>query len=492
MLNQFANDLRASLVVFLVSLPICLGAAVAAGLPVTVGLIAGAIGGMVVGVISGSRLAVTGPVPGLAVVYVGVISSLGSMDGLMVILCLVGVIQLALGLAKYGSIGDYFPSAVVKGILSGVGLLIIIQQLPHVVGLNYWRAQEKTHLAIIALGIFSLLFLFVWDRLKTRYALCKQLPGGLLVVIVGIAVNYLLAKFIPALHIGKDYLLEGMFTTGTATLWENFFQLDWSALQNIDTIKAALVIAATASLVSILNLDAIDDLDKERPPTSKNRELVAQGVGNLACGLLGGLPILTSSMRAVANKASGAETRLATILHGLWLLLCALLLMQTIALIPVASLAALLVYIGIRMNSPQLYRKLFRLGRSQFLPFVVTTVTCAFVDFISGIGFGMATSIFFIMKSNIDSPVTVTTENGRYIISIMKDISFLNRPLLRGILDSIPDNSEVVFNNARPTPLAIDRDVISLLEDFLSRCRNKHIKVSFRNTASLELNLDNT
>ena len=492
MLNQFANDLRASLVVFLVSLPICLGAAVAAGLPVTVGLIAGAIGGMLVGAISGSRLAVTGPVPGLAVVYASVISSLGSIDGLMVILCLVGVMQLAVGLAKYGSIADYFPSAIAKGLLAGVGLLIIIQQLPHVMGLGYWRAQEKIHLGIIALGIFSLLFLFIWDRLKTRYALCKLLPGGLLVVIAGIACNALLAEFVPALHISKDYLLGWMFTADTATLWGNFFQLDWSALQNVDTIKAALVIFATASLASMMNLDAIDSLDKERPPTSKNRELVAQGVGNLTCGLLGGLPILTSSLRAVANKTSGAETRLATILHGLWMLLCALLLMQTIALIPVTSLAALLVFIGIRMNSPQLYRQLFRLGKSQFLPFVVTVLTCAFVDFITGIGLGMATSIFFIMKSNIDSPVMVTTENGRYVISIMKDISFLNRPLLRGILDSIPDNSEVVFNNARPTPLAIDRDIISLLEDFLSRCRNKHIKVSFRNTASLGLNLDNT
>lgn len=492
MLNQFANNLRASLVVFLVSLPICLGSAFAAGLPVTVGLIAGCVGGMLVGALSSSRLAVTGPVPGLAVVYVGVISSVDSMNGLMVILCLVGVIQIVLGMAKYGSIGDYFPSAVAKGILSGVGLLIINQQLPHVVGFNYWRVQEKIHPGIITLGIFSLIFLFVWDRLKTRYALCKLLPGGLLVVIVGVASNALMAEFVPALYIGNDYLLGWMFTTDTTPLWENFFQIDWSALQNIDTIKAALVIAATASLVSMLNLDAIDGMDKERPPTSKNRELVAQGVGNLTCGLLGGLPILTSSMRAVANKASGAETRLSTILHGLWLLLCALLLMQTISLIPVASLSALLIFIGIRMNSPQLYRKLFKLGKSQFLPFIVTAITCAYVDFITGIGFGMATSIFFIMKSNIDSPVMVTTEKGRYVISIMKDISFLNRPLLRGILDSIPDNSEVVFNNARPTPLAIDRDVISLFEDFLLRCRNKHIKVSFRNTSSLGINLHNT
>ena len=245
MFNHLASDLRASLVVFLVSLPLCLGSAVAAGLPVSIGLLAGCIGGVVAGAISGSRLAVTGPVPGLAVVYASVISSLGSMDGLMVILCLVGAIQLALGAFKWGGIGDYFPSAVIKGVLTGVGLLIIVQQLPNLIGLSYWRGHAQLHLGIIAIGIVSLVLLLVWDKLKTRYTLCKLLPGGLLVVIAGTVVNLLAGEFIPSLHIGGDYQLGGMFTADDAPLWENFFQLDWSALQNFATIKAALVIVAT-------------------------------------------------------------------------------------------------------------------------------------------------------------------------------------------------------------------------------------------------------
>lgn len=491
MLKQLTNDFRAALVVSLVSLPLCLGSALAAGLPVAVGLLAGCIGGVVVGAISGSRLAVTGPVPGLAVVYASVISSLDSMNGLMMILLLVGIIQIAFGLAKWGSIGDYFPSAVIKGILAGAGLLIIIQQLPNIVVLNYQHNHAKIHLGVITVGLASLMLLFIWDKLKTRYALCKFLPGGLLVVIVGTVGYTLINEFIPTMHIGDNYLLGQMLTADNAPLWENFFQLDWSALQNVATIKAALIISVTASLISVLNLEAIDTIAKKHQPTSKNRELVAQGIGNLVGGMLGGLPIITSSVRAIANKESGAETRLATILHGILLLLCVLFLMQIIALIPVASLAALLIFIGIQMNSPQLYRQMFTLGKSQFLPFIITTISCVYFDFITGIGFGVAVSIFFIMKSNIDSPVIFTNENGRYIIRIMKDISFLNRPLLRGILDSIPDNSEVIFDNARPTPLAIDRDAISLFEDFLSRCRHKNIKISFRNTTSLGIDMSN-
>lgn len=490
MLSRLGNDIRASLVVFLVSLPICLGSALVAGLPVSVGLISGVIGGIVVGAISGSRLAVSGPVPGVVVIAAGFIDSIGSVAGLMLAIILAGILQIILGLSKGASIGDYFPSAVIKGVLAGIGLQLISKQLPQVIALSHWQNQGQPHLGVIIIGSCSLICIFLWDKLKAYHKFFKLLPAGLFVVIVAIVSNSLFfARLFPSLYIDTNYLIGHIFSPDTDQLWGTFFQFDWSALQKSITFKAALVIAAIASLLSVINLDAADSMDKGTP-SSKNREMLAQGVANVLVGLFGGLPVISSALRSATNKIAGNESRLSAILHGVWLALCFLLIPQVIALIPLASLSALLVFIGIRMNSLQMYRQMFKLGKSQFLPFIVTTITCAFVDFLTGIGLGMAISIFFIMKTNTESPVIFTSENGRHVIRIMKDISFLNRPLLRGILDNIPDRSEVVLDNARPVPLAIDRDIINLFEDFFARCKTKQIKVSFRGTTSIA-DLDN-
>ena len=497
------SDLPASIVVFLVAVPLCLGIALASGAPLFAGIIAGIIGGIVVGAASGSPLGVSGPAAGLAVIVLNAIATLGSWETFLLAVVIAGVIQVVLGFARAGVIGYYFPSSVIKGMLTGIGLTIILKQIPHAVG---YDADPEGSLAFIGAGgentlstlghmfaamqpgalvvaLLSIAILLLWEQpVVKRFKASLWIQGPLVAVAIGIALNALFTRAFPGLAIEPSHLVQLPVAQGFAGLASLITMPDFSQVTNMAVYTTAMTLAVVASLETLLCVEATDRLDPQKRVTPTDRELKAQGLGNIVSGLIGGLPITQVIVRSSANIQSGGRTKLSAILHGALLLAAVVALPTLLNLIPLATLAAVLLTVGYKLAKPALFAQMYRLGWAQFVPFTVTVVGILATDLLVGIGLGMTVAVFLILMTNYRNPYFLDMKAHRpgdvVRLALSEDVSFLNRAAILRTLNAIPDGTKVEID-ARRT-VHIDHDVFEILKDFEQTAPLRGIEVTLK------------
>ncbi len=481
------KDLLAGLVVFLVALPLCLGVALASNAPPIAGIIAGIVGGILVGVLSGSHTSVSGPAAGLTAVVAAQIATLGSFEAFLVAVVLAGVIQVLLGVFRAGFISAFFPLSVIKGLLAAIGIIIVLKQIPHLVGYDADPMGEKSFQQIdgqntfteliaslsnvqpgaLIVGIVSLILIIGWDRVKVLKKL--PVPSALVVVLVAVGLNQLFRKFGGNLAIDASHLVAVPVTEGPADFVSKaLIHPDWSILGNPAVYLAAITLAVVASLETLLNVEAVDKLDPKQRVTPPNRELLAQGLGNMVSGLVGGLPMTSVIVRSSANINAKAETKVSAIWHGILLLGCVILMPAMLNEIPLAALAAILFMIGTKLASPALMKQMWSEGKLQFLPFIITIVAIVFTDLLVGVLIGLGVSIAFILHNNARRPVRRVMEkhvSGDVMhIILANQVSFLSRASLENALRSVPRGGHLLLD-AENTDF-IDPDVLDLITDF--------------------------
>lgn len=472
-------DFPASIVVFFVAIPLCLGIALASGAPLFSGLIAGIVGGTLVGLISGSQIGVSGPAAGLAAIVLTAIGSLGGYENFLLAVVLGGVIQLVFGLLRAGIIGFYFPSSVIKGMLTGIGLIIFMKQLPYFFGLNE-TTDGGSFFSRISYGstliaVVSMAILLLWELVLTKKAKIFQLIQGPLVAVVTGIVYSVVTAGDPVWGIGANQLVN--VPTNVADL--TFVTLpNFSVITNPDIWITAFTIALVASLETLLCVEATDKLDPDKRVTPKNRELIAQGIGNMCSGIIGGLPVTQVIVRSSANIQSGGKTKVSAIIHGILLLVSVLTIPFLLNKIPLSVLAAILLLVGYKLAKPTLFKSMFRLGWKQFIPFVVTIAGIIFTDLLMGIGMGLAVGIFFVLyDSYSNSHITVVEEDkgGKHIVKIAlaEEVTFINKEPISTELDRIPEQSEVEIDVTKTKFL--DNDIIEIINDFLAQTSEKEI-----------------
>lgn len=501
-LDNLAHDVPAALVVFLVALPLCLGIALASGAPLFSGLIAGVVGGIVAGSLSGSALSVSGPAAGLATIVFAAIQELQSFPLFLLAVVLAGVIQVILGLVRAGTIGHFFPVAVIKGMLAAIGLILILKQIPHALGYDadyegdesfFQSDNENTFTEIlrafdyltpgaILVSTISLVILISWNsRWVARFRWTTYLPGPLVVVALGIILNYVFLQFAPSLAIQDTHLVnlggfEGLSSLTSVIQWPDF-----SGLSDPRVYRIAVTIALVASIESLLSIEATDKLDPFRRLTPLNRELRAQGMSNICSGFLGGLPVTAVIVRSSANILAGGRTKTSAILHGVFLVGVVLALPGLLQRIPLASLAGVLLVVGYKLNTPDLYKTTYRKGMDQFLPFLITIAAILFTDLLVGIGIGLLVSLFFVLKTNFQTAVLVVNDHTQYLIKFTKDVSFMHKAKLRRTFEQIPPDSSVVIDGTRCQFL--DADIVETIEDFVKSAPAKSIDVELKKSS---------
>lgn len=480
----------------------------ASGAPLFAGIIAGIVGGIVVGAVSGSPLGVSGPAAGLAVIVLNAIASLGAWETFLLAVVLSGVIQVILGFLKAGIIGYYFPSSVIKGMLSGIGLIIILKQIPHALGydkvpegdMDFVQTDSQNTFSelvnmlnfiqpgVLIVTLISLGILILWDRpFMKKIKLFKWIQGPLVAVIAGIVLNQLFYAVAPSLAIDTRHLVQLPVAEGFSGFVSLFAFPDFSQLTNTAVYTTAITLAVVASLETLLCVEATDKLDPYRRVTPTNRELKAQGIGNILSGMIGGLPVTQVIVRSSANIMSGGKTKTSAILHGVLLLFAALSIPLILNMIPLATLAAILFVVGYKLAKPSLFKTMYRLGWYQFTPFIITIVGIIFTDLLVGIGLGMAVAIFFILLNNLKNPY-FTTEEPHGIgdpirIKLSEDVSFLNKAAILETLDHIPENSKVEIDGTRS--VHIDYDVYEIIRDFEEKAKIKDIELTLKGFGTL-------
>ncbi|PIR21202.1 MAG: hypothetical protein COV45_00210 [Deltaproteobacteria bacterium CG11_big_fil_rev_8_21_14_0_20_47_16] len=494
-------DIEASIVVFLVALPLCLGIALASGASPISGILAGIVGGIVVGAISGSQLSVSGPAAGLTVIVAAAIQDLGSFEIFLSAVVLAGLIQILLSYAKAGAIGYLFPNAVIKGMLSAIGIILIIKQIPHAFGadtdylgdLDFFQSDGHTTfsglkiainqispgaMVVFATTLFSLLATQHPKIANTRFF--KAVPSSLISIIIGSLVStFLLSNTTWALTADD---LVNVPTANSMGAWiSNLHFPDFSQVGSHNVWMAAITIALIASLESLLSVCAIDKLDPQHRVTPPNRELLAQGVGNLCAGLIGGLPVTAVIVRSSANIEAGGKTKTSAIIHGAWLLVCVMFIPNVLNSIPVASLAALLVLVGYKLATPALFQKMWREGLSQFLPFIATVVAILFTDLLMGVAFGLVIGLGFVLRANLKSAFFVANEGNTYIIKLQQKVTFVNKLRLMRTLEKLPKGATVVIDGTKS--FFIDHDVIDAIGEFCTVGKHKGIEVIVKRSA---------
>jgi len=507
MFNNLKDDLPAGLVVFLVALPLCLGIALASGAPLFSGVIAGIIGGLLVALLSGSEISVSGPAAGLAVIVATAIQNLGSFRVFLLALAISGVIQLALGFLRAGVIGNYVPNAVIKGMLAAIGVVIILKQIPHALGRDqnfegdfdfFFAMDNKSNTltdivsavytaspAAIIITTLSLAVLLLWERpFLQRHKIFKLVPGALVVVILGILLNEAFRLFSNDffLKVEDGHMVSLPVSSGLSGFFQQFTFPDWSALTNKQVYITALTLAIVGSIESLLSLEAADKLDPLRRISSTNKELKAQGVGNLLSGLVGGLPITAVIVRSTANVYAGARTRLSALVHGFLLFICVLFIPNLLNLIPLCSLAAILFVIGYKLTKPALYRKMYQVGLDQFLPFIITVLAIVFTDLLTGVLIGIVFGVFFVIRTNHHSALTLVNQENYYMIRFNKDVSFVNKTELKDKLSRVPSNSNLIIDGMKAS--FIDNDIYDVITDFLESARYSKINVELKHFES--------
>jgi len=480
------RDLTAGLVVFLVALPLCLGVALASGAPLFSGVLAGIVGGIVVGVLSGSHTSVSGPAAGLTAIVAAQIALLGSFPAFLLAVVLAGFIQVGLGLARAGFLAAFFPSSVIKGLLSAIGVILILKQFPHIFGhdpdpegeMSFQQPDQQNtfseivelfgdlHPGAAAIGLLSLALLIVWGRWKRlKYS---PIPAPLIVVLLGVGISELFHLAGGVWVIEPSHLVQVPVADSLAGFF-GFLQLpDFSYLSNPAVYLAALTIAAVASLETLLNLEAVDKLDPQQRTSPANRELIAQGIGNITTGLIGGIPVTSVIVRSSVNINSGGKTKLSAVFHGVLLLVSVVFLPVWLNMIPLSCLAAILLVTGAKLVSPAVVMQMWSKGRYQFIPFAVTVVAIVFTDLLVGVLIGLGVSVAFILNSNIRRPLRIFVEKhlgGDVVhIELANQVSFLNLAALAKVLDDLPRGGHVLLD-AQSTDY-IDPDVLDLIRDF--------------------------
>lgn len=487
-------DIKSGLVVFFVALPLCLGIALASGAPLLSGLLAGIVGGIVVGLFSGSHTSVSGPAAGLSAVVAAQILSLGSFSAFLMALILAGMVQIGLGLAKGGFISEFFPTGVIKGLLAAIGVIIILKQIPHLVGhdsdqegeMSFIQPDFETtfselirmfgdfQIGAAIVGLTSIVLLVLWDNWKPLKT--SNFPAPIAVVLFGIGAGLWFEQLGEPWIIKQSHLVQVPVTKNVGELFSLFPPPDFSQWANPAIYTAGITLAIVASLETLLNLKAVDRLDPQQRTSPPSQELLAQGIGNVASGLIGGLPVTSVIIRGSVNVNAGGKTKLATMIHGALLLVSVPLIPAWLNTIPLSALAAILLMTGIKLASPSLIRQMWSEGRYQFIPFAVTVTAIVFTDLLIGIVIGLAVAISFILNSNMRRPVRRFVEKhlgGDVVhIELANQVSFLNRAALSQVLNEVPRHAHVLLD-ARNTDY-IDPDVLGLIRDFKEKAGPAH------------------
>ena len=501
MFKYLKNDIPASIVVFFVALPLCLGIALASGAPLFSGLIAGIIGGIVVGSLSGSNIGVSGPAAGLAAIVLTAIGTLGGYENFLVAVVLGGIIQIIFGVLKAGIIGYYFPSSVIKGMLTGIGIIIILKQIPHFFGYDsdpegdfaFFQVDgENTFSEIInslnyiqlgsaLIGFIALGILLLWGNVLSKKGKIFQIiQGPLVAVVVGI-IFYLVTQSSDSLAIAKTHLVSVPVPDGFDSFIGQFSFPNFSAITNPEIWIVAFTIALVASLETLLCVEATDKLDPHKNVTPTNRELLAQGTGNVLSGLIGGLPITQVIVRSSANIQSGGRTKMSAIIHGFLLLISVILIPRLLNMIPLSVLAAVLLIVGYKLAKPALFKEMYDLGWKQFIPFTVTVLGIVFTDLLVGIGLGLGVGIVVILIKSYQNSHFLHIEdksNGKHKIKMTfaEEVTFFNKGAILKELDSLPRDTYLELDVRKTRYL--DNDIIEILDDFAFKAKERNIDIN--------------
>jgi MFS superfamily sulfate permease-like transporter len=500
-IKYLRTDIKSGVVVFLVALPLCLGIALASGAPLFSGIIAGIVGGLVVGALSNSQLSVSGPAAGLTAIVLAAISSLGSFETFLLAGLLAGVIQLVLGFAKAGIISNYLPSNVIEGMLAAIGIIIILSQIPHAVGFDemhegdyFYINTEGKHQLFVTLAntinyihpgavivvLASLAILIAFMKIPFLKKI-KAIPGALVAVLTGIAINEGFKLSGSPLAISDEHLVNLPVPESFEMFWSQFSFPNFAQIDNIEVWVVALTIAAVASIETLLCIEAADKLDPLKRYTNTNTELKAQGVGNMVSCLIGGLPMTSVIVRTSTNIDSGGKTKLAAISHAVFLLLAVVALPSFMNKIPLASLAAVLLVIGYKLASPAKFVQMWRNSKKfQFIPFVVTIIAIVITDLLIGVAIGLAVSVYFILRGNLKLAYFFKkdqhTEGKTIQMEMAQEVSFLNKAAIKQTFNHLPENSKLVIDASNT--VYIDHDVLQLIKDFVRHgSREKNISV---------------
>lgn len=497
--KNLGADLPSSVVVFLVALPLCLGIALASNAPLFSGLIAGIIGGIVIGSLSGSQLSVSGPAAGLTAIVAAAILKLPSFETFLLAVVICGALQIIFGFIKAGIIGDYVPNSVIKGMLAAIGLILILKQLPHLVGYDanfegdesfaqanqentfsgITRALQYITPAAVLIGALGITFQIIWEKFTAnKKGFVKIIPAPLIVVLIGIAINEFFKAKGSAYAIDPQHMVSIPIAGSTSEFISFFTTPDFNGFGNKQVWIAGVTLALVASLETLLSIEAIDDLDPYQRVTNKERELKAQGIGNMISGLIGGLPITSVIVRSSANVHAGAKSKVSAITHGLLLLLCVALIPAILNLIPKSALAAVLIYTGYKLAKPSLFRQYYKKGWDQFFPFVLTIGAILMTDLLIGVLIGIGVGLFFVIRSNFKTAVMIVHDRNQYLFRMRKDVSFLNKPIIKNKLEQVPENASVLIDASRID--FIDKDVQEVIEDFLKHAHLKNIRVEVK------------
>ncbi|MBF4518179.1 SulP family inorganic anion transporter [Flavobacterium sp. ANB] len=504
-INLFANlksDFASGLVVFLVALPLCLGIAMASGAPLFSGIIAGVIGGIVVGYLSQSHISVSGPAAGLTAIILTAITDFGAFDVFLLSVFIAGLIQLALGFLKAGSISNYFPTNVIEGMLAGIGIIIILKQLPHAFGYDadfegdqafiqndgtnsfsfLFNVINHIHLGAVVISLVSLVILISWEKVPFLKRL-KLVPGALIAVILGVVLNEVFVSTGSSLAIAKDHLVSLPVPKSFDEFKSILITPNFAAVTNPQVWVVAITIAIVASIETLLCIEAADRMDVQKRYTNTNVELKAQGIGNVLSSLLGGLPMTSVVVRSSANNNAGAKSKMSTIIHGVLLLVSVLSIPALLNKIPLATLATVLILVGYKLAKPATFMHFWEKGKYQFVPFIATLVFVVATDLLKGVALGIIISIIFVLRGNLKRAYSFKKEeyeDGDVIhIDLAQEVSFLNKAAIKLTLNDIPENSKVIIN-AHDTEY-IAHDVLDLIREFKeTRAIDENIKVKLK------------
>ncbi len=494
------GDWKSGIAVFLVALPLCLGIALASGAPLLAGLVAGIVGGTLVSLLSGSELSVSGPAAGLTIIVATAIGELGSFPGFLVAVIIAGLFQVALGFLKMGKIGGFFPSSVIRGMLVAIGIVIILKQIPHAIGddldfIGEFEFDQKDgentfteilksfadiKIGALIISLIGLVILFSWTKLGQKFTWMNALPASLFVVLAGVGINEGLASWNPDWYLGdsKDHMVNLPIFASTNEIFAGLISPDWSFLSNPKVYSIAITLAIVATLESLLSLEATDSLDPLKRISSPDRELLAQGAGNIVSGLLGGLPITSVIVRSSTNVYSGGKSRMSGFFHGILLIVAVMLLPLYLNKIPLACLASILLYTGYKLAHPKEFKKVFAEGWKQYVPFLVTVAVVVGVDLLWGIFVGTLVGLAFVIITNYSSVFTVFKNGNDILIKFQKDVTFLHKMSLKETLRKIPAGSEVFIDATKVH--FMDHDINLLIQEFMSTANERGIGVDLK------------
>jgi len=500
MFKYLKNDLPASIVVFFVALPLCLGIALASGAPLFSGVIAGIVGGVVVGFLSGSQIGVSGPAAGLAAIVLTAIGTLGGYENFLLAVVLGGAIQLLFGILKAGVIGYYFPSSVIKGMLTGIGIIIILKQIPHFFGYDadpegdfafiqvdgentfseIFKAINNISPGATIVAIIGLAILLLWDKVLSKKGKIFQLIQGPLVAVVFGIIFFVVTQGNETYGISAEHLVSVPIPEDASSFLAQFSLPNFGGITNPEIWITAFTIALVASLETLLCVEATDKLDPNKRVTPTNRELLAQGTGNIISGMIGGLPITQVIVRSSANIQSGGKTKMSAIIHGFFLLISVILIPRLLNMIPLSVLAAILFIVGYKLAKPALFKSMYNLGWKQFVPFTATVLGIIFTDLLVGIGLGLLVGIVVILLKSYQNSHFLHIEdnsNGKHKIkmTLAEEVTFFNKGAILKELDSLPRDTYLEINLLKTRYL--DHDIIEILEDFGFKAKERNIDI---------------